>query len=118
MGLAQCDFVGQAGCISMLSGPAFLFEDILNIDQFARILDDVKANRIGRGIRRELFASMASEPQVAHFAQARLIGLQSVSRSTAGTRKRVAQGHSRRYAPGTGFKSRHRKKIRARHCPV
>ena len=118
MSLASCDFVGQAGCISVLPGPAILFEDVLNIDQFSRVSGHVKADRVGCGALRKLIASMTSQPGIAHLAHARLIRLEGVSRRPADAGERVAQGQSRRHAPGIIVESRLGVKIRARHCPV
>jgi hypothetical protein len=74
----------------VLGRPAVFLKDVLNVDQFARVFGDVKANRVGRGAWRELFASMASKPKIADFAHARLIGLSRVSGCAAKARERVA----------------------------
>ncbi len=75
MGLALRDFIGEARGVAVLSGPAFFFEDVLDLDQLARILHDVKANCVGGGRCGKLFATVPSIAQIADFAHALFIGL-------------------------------------------
>jgi hypothetical protein len=75
VGLTPRDFIGKACGISVLSGPAFFFEDVLDLDQLARILHDVEANGVGGGRCGKLFATVPSIAQIAHFAHALFIGL-------------------------------------------
>jgi len=74
----------------MDSGPAALFENILDIDQLAGVVGDVEANRVGCGALRELFAAMVSKSDVAHLAHTRLIGLEGASGRPALTPESVA----------------------------
>jgi len=75
VGLAPRGLICKAGRISALSGPAVVFENILDVDQFARIFGDMEANRVGYGRRGKLFATMASKPKIADIAHACLIRL-------------------------------------------
>jgi hypothetical protein len=102
----------------MLFRPALLFENVLDADQFAAMLGDMKANGVSGGGFRKSIAASAPVSQIANLPHARFFGLKSGGARAAFTAIRIAQWKPGWNGPGARFEASHRVKIRAGHCSV